>query len=171
MAREFERTLPVQLTVPELIERGYMLAQQNDRRSDIEGDKKEANEDFKKQLEIVGTEIWRLKRIVLQKAEPRPVKCREIRDYRRAVVEVVRLDTGELVESRVMTEAERQREIGEITEAEERPDIALLKAVGGDPNVIAAVEKIRPKKGSGIESVTFEVPGHDPVTLRQEGAE
>lgn len=28
-----------------------------------------------------------------------------------------------------------------------------------------AVEDLRPKKGSGIDSITFEVPGEDPVTL------
>lgn len=32
-------------------------------------------------------------------------------------------------------------------------------------DAIQAVEKMRPKKGSGIDSVTFETPGRDPVTL------
>ncbi len=114
MARTFERTLPVKLTVPELIERGYMLADQQVKAREIEAEKKTVADEYKASLETAGKEINRLTRIVHQKAEERPVKCRENRDYKRSVIEVVRLDTFEIVDSRVMTEAERQREIAEI---------------------------------------------------------
>lgn len=126
MARTFERTLPVKLTVPELVERGYMLADEQTKKRSIESAKKSANEDFKAKLETAEEEIARLTRIVHQKAEERPVKCREKRDYKRSVIEVIRLDTGEIVDSRVMTEAERQREIAEIDEPED--DVEELDA-------------------------------------------
>jgi hypothetical protein len=32
-------------------------------------------------------------------------------------------------------------------------------------SLFAKVEALRPKKGSGVDSVTFETPGHEPVTL------
>jgi hypothetical protein len=114
MAREFERTLPVPLSVSELIERGAMLASEQQKRDGLEIDKKAHADEIKRKIDAASKEITRLSHIVHDKAEDRPVRCRETRDYVRGVVEVIRLDTGELVESRVMSEHERQREIQEI---------------------------------------------------------
>lgn len=119
MPRMFERTLPVRLTQEELIERGWLLGEQRREQRSIEAEKKSANDDFKIRLETCGEESDRLARIVRDKAEPRPVQCYEKRDYKRGVVEVWRTDTGELVDSRVMSEHERQKAITDIDEAEE----------------------------------------------------
>jgi hypothetical protein len=43
--------------------------------------------------------------------------------------------------------------------------------VAADPKVRAAVEALRPKPGSGIESVTLSTPGREPVTLVAKGRE
>jgi len=108
MAKTFTRTLPVLLTDRELLDRGEALALERFARNHCDADRKAAAAGFKEQLEVFEAEIDRLAGIVREKAEPRPVECKNVRDLDRGVIEVTRLDTGEIVESRVMTEQERQ---------------------------------------------------------------
>jgi hypothetical protein len=108
MAKTHTRTLPVRLTQAELLERGKALALVRQDCNHIESDMKLTVRAFKDRIEIREAEIDRLAEIVDLEAEPRPVECRNVRDMNRGVIEVVRTDTGEIVESRVMTELERQ---------------------------------------------------------------
>ncbi len=111
MARIHERQLPVLLTAGELIERGWSLSEEQKKKQRLESDKKASADTFKRAIETVEEEVYRLAEIVHSKSEYRPVKVKETRDYKRGVIEFVRLDTGEIVEARTMTEAERQREL------------------------------------------------------------
>jgi hypothetical protein len=104
----FEQKLPVRLTHDELIERGNALALERQRYNELEMAAKNAAKKAKDDLAEIDAEIDRLAGIVRAKAEPRPVRCKTARDFERGVVETMRLDTGEIVDSRVMTEQERQ---------------------------------------------------------------
>lgn len=125
MPKTFTRTLPVRLTQAELLERGEALALERFARNHCDADRKATATAFKEQLEVFEAEIDRLAGIVREKAEPRPVECRSLRDQARGVVEVMRIDTAEIVESRVMTDLERQTRI---FEPDEEP---VQEAAGG----------------------------------------
>lgn len=120
--RTFERQLPVRLTQGELEERGWSLSEANKIRRRIDVEKADANDTFKTRIKTADEEIYRLSEIVHSKSEYRPVLCHEARDYKRGVIEIVRRDSGEIIETRVMTEAERQRELSMISEDEEQQD-------------------------------------------------
>lgn len=102
------RTLPVRLTEDELIARGDALARQHQVVRDEELVQKGEREAMKQRLADLESEQARLARIVRDKAEPRPVECRVVFDYAGNAVQVVREDTGEVIEARAMTDRERQ---------------------------------------------------------------
>lgn len=108
VARTTLETLPVRLTKSELLERGNSLALAREHYTRQRGEAKAAAAVAKADLEEIEGEVDRLAGIVRAKAEPRPVETRVVRDYERGVVDTVRLDTGELVRTRAMTEQERQ---------------------------------------------------------------
>lgn len=125
--KTFTRTLPVELTQAELLDRGEALALGRGSRNEWESDRKETAARYRERLDLLDAEIDRLAGIVREKAEPRPVECRSVRDIERGVVEVVRTDTGEIVESRVMTEMERQTRMfdpDEVPEPSQGDDVA-----------------------------------------------
>lgn len=124
MPKTFTRTLPVLLTDRELLDRGESLALERFARNHCDAQRKAAAAGFKEQLEVFEAEIDRLAGIVREKAEPRPVECRNVRDVARGVVEVMRIDTAEIVESRVMTDLERQTRIFEPDEQEPAQEAA-----------------------------------------------
>lgn len=140
MPRTFERQLPVRLTTAELEERGWSLAEERKKQRSLESAKKAAADDFKERLEANGEEIDRLAGIVHSKCEYRPVQCHEKRDYKRGVIEIVRRDTGEIVETRVMTDAERQRELREIDEEAEAVEQEMAPAASGDVTTTVTVD-------------------------------
>lgn len=111
MARTFERTLPVKLSTQELLDRGLSLALERKARVLRQEEGKREAAQAKAEIESHDAEIDRLAAILRDRAEPRPVQCRLQRDLARFVVETVRLDTGELVESRPMAEEERQTDL------------------------------------------------------------
>lgn len=61
--------------------------------------------------EPITARIGELKAQVTTKKEHRLVDCEESKDFKRNMVEVVRIDTGEVVDSRPMTPDERQEEL------------------------------------------------------------
>lgn len=56
-------------------------------------------------------EIARIGRILELGAEPRQVECDVLMNWEDGRIETVRLDTGEVVDSRAMNPEERQREM------------------------------------------------------------
>jgi hypothetical protein len=113
----------VDLTQLELIDRGHSLALERRDRNWLDGERKRVAADFKERIEVHDAEIDRLAEIVREKAEPRPVECKNVRDQERGVIEVTRLDTGEIVESRVMSEQERQVRMFEPDEDQVEPSL------------------------------------------------
>lgn len=64
--------------------------------------------DHKRGLKLLGERVECLRRDLRSGTEDRPVDCEEKVDERRGIVEVVRLDTGETIDSRAMSMQERQ---------------------------------------------------------------
>jgi DNA polymerase II small subunit/DNA polymerase delta subunit B len=123
--RTFERDLPVRLTREELEARGQMLALKVDERAEIEVEAKAEAAEYKAQMGDTDKEIRRLSRIVRDKSEPRPVECFEHLNFAGNEVQIVRRDTGEVVDTRAMTDADRQRNLEEV--ANERATLSRFE--------------------------------------------
>jgi len=105
------RMLSVKLTDVELLERGHRVAELWHEIRSEEDAKKQAAAESKRKLDALEEESYQLARQISSRSENRPVEVRRDIDYGRGVEEVMRLDTGEIVETRVLTPAERQVEL------------------------------------------------------------
>lgn len=94
--------LPVTLTDDELLHRGNTLAELLDKIDSLEQQKKDSAADFKNQIETKETEASELSMVIRQKTEIREVEVRERKDYTVRKIYMVRLDTGEIYDSRPM---------------------------------------------------------------------
>lgn len=103
------KKLPVLLTDEELRMRGAHLAAHLEELSDARHDAKRTAEAFKEQRSTLELEISRLKTVILQRSEMREVEILEEKDWLEKTVSTVRLDTGEVIETRPMTMEERNR--------------------------------------------------------------
>lgn len=101
------RMLPVCLNEVELLTKAALLSAKVQELATEEDDQKDAKAAMKKRLDDLNRDITDIAKIVREKAEPRPVEVHESKNYARRIVEVVRVDTGEVVDSRPMTEQER----------------------------------------------------------------
>ena len=105
------RTLPVLLTAEEMLDRGARAAHLDRREEEITAAANAAKSDYKHQLEAVVAERRLLQERIRSKQEHRDVSCEERHVYRTGKVVVVRCDTGEQIDERPMTDAERQTEL------------------------------------------------------------
>lgn len=107
--REFYKTLPVSLTREEVIAFGDELTSKMLEKSILEEEEKQRKEQHKAKMSSVEAEIARLAVVRRTRKEERQVLC-----YERRVgiaIEIVRLDTGEVVSERPMTDRERQEDL------------------------------------------------------------
>ena len=109
MRKVHSRQLWCELTFDEQIERGQALAKLCGRIGDEQT--RQANEKKRMKETLDGLEADRreLTAVVRDKKEMRDVECVATMDPARGLVEVHRTDTGELIETRRMTDEERQR--------------------------------------------------------------
>lgn len=107
------RNLPVKLTNDELIEFGRRLAQTNGDIHTEEDRQTQIKAELKAKLGAIESERSRLAGIVSAARENRDVPCDMVFNYSQLMVEVIRLDTKEVIETRRMTEAEQQRKLFE----------------------------------------------------------
>lgn len=105
------RKLTCILTEDDVLDRGRQLAQTEYDLAAIEREKKAANDEFKKQLDATSGKIVNLSRAIKNGEEERDVVCVVNDNWGNYKKEVVRTDTGEMIESYDMTEAERQRSL------------------------------------------------------------
>lgn len=168
--------LPCALTDAETLLRGNELARCQLELGKIEANKKANAADFKAQAEAIENRIARLARVVAEKEESRPVECRLEEDRNAATMKTVRVDTGEVVSSRPMTEAERQsRLFGGPTPAEAAEQLEIDKQVDevfSDPVLCEACkqpedlllahgepyDEMREKDGVTVTSHAFQPP-------------
>lgn len=99
-----ERELPVKLVVSELLERGEAMAECELQIDKHKAQRKAVNALISKQVD----ERAKLAHTIESGVETRMVLCKWIGDYAKNVWNLVRQDTGEHVDSRPMTAADRQ---------------------------------------------------------------
>ena len=120
------RTLPVALTTEEKINFGRHLAQLYADYQQVEVAKKEAAESFKHQLDRLDGRISYLAGVVRAGEEPRDVECVWRCLFETNSKELIRTDTGEVIETKAIEAAERQlllqiNQEAEATEAAKGP--------------------------------------------------
>jgi hypothetical protein len=101
--------LPVKLTDDEVAERADALARTLRELATADMNHKLAASKHRKQVKTLRDEIAELGREVESRKTERDVEVDDVPDYDCGVMERIRLDTGELVASRVMTPEERQQ--------------------------------------------------------------
>ena len=111
--REF-RDLPVPLSPDEIRVRGQDLAQKHRAYEAREEESKELRKGLADGLKLARREMMDLARVIRDRAEARPVECEWRRDDKAGVMNLVRLDLGEAVFSRPMTDEERQHKLAGI---------------------------------------------------------
>jgi hypothetical protein len=102
------RALKVNLTETELAERSARMAQLIREAGERELARKDADSRAKKVIAEIEATVSSLAIEVNEKAETRAVECRLRRDERMRTIEVIRLDTKEVIEIRPMTDEEAQ---------------------------------------------------------------
>lgn len=146
--KQFLRNLPVKLTITELAKKSADLAAAlrdlAAAKEDAGATKRGLADGIKRREETIA----RLAQHVHEKAEPREVDCHEELDLGSAIARVYRDDTGELVDSRPMTEAEIRSE-----RQAELPNISPDRRVG------KALDVIRDPDGTGTTTVTHGFAG------------
>ncbi len=104
----FYEELPCALDSQELVLKSKQLAQLLCDQANVELEKKEANATFKEQLDDIDKRMSALALEVRTGREYREVPCTERADYADNRVEIVRMDTGEVVRIRPLLQGERQ---------------------------------------------------------------
>lgn len=105
------RTLPVKLTEDERLARAKDAAAKVAEYAAIESQKKALTSELTAKMKELRSETQILSRAVQSGIEHQPVEVVERRNEDRYTIELVRMDTMEVVESRAMTPAERQAEL------------------------------------------------------------
>jgi len=107
----FSRQLSCQLTREEVEERARESAQLLERRDQFDDELKSAQKSGKARLTEMEAELRRLATEVRDRAVLRLTQCERRLDYDAGTVSEVRGDTGEFIQTRKMTEEEKQREL------------------------------------------------------------
>jgi HD-GYP domain-containing protein (c-di-GMP phosphodiesterase class II) len=128
MSTTITKMLPVKLTSEEFDAKAHELTVAMDSRKVLDSELQQVKDTFKSKIATADATVTSLHKIVRERAELRPVPCTEGKDYQRSRVDVVRLDTGEIVEWRPMTQGERQEQL--FADKDRDQDIAELEASG-----------------------------------------
>lgn len=103
--------LPCKLTATEKLLKSDQMAKVHAKIVELELEKKAAGASLKTSIDARKTELALLAREIETGEERRPVECRERPRYRDLMIDIIRLDTGEVVATRSMEPAERQKAI------------------------------------------------------------
>ncbi|MDX1934774.1 MAG: hypothetical protein SFU56_19425 [Capsulimonadales bacterium] len=102
------QNLPCKLTEDEVARAARESAQAVKERLNVEGEKKEANAEFKQRLEFYSNVVNKKSDMVRTGIEWRDVEVEYRFNYELGTVRVIRTDTGECIEDRPMSPNERQ---------------------------------------------------------------
>jgi hypothetical protein len=102
------RKLPVFLTDAELIQRGADLSSNMKKMKVMEDERVTENDKRKSDIKLVKEIVDKLVATIAERTEERDVQCDQIPYYASGMVEIVRCDTGEVIDKRPMTDSERQ---------------------------------------------------------------
>lgn len=118
---QYTRKLKVHLTDAEFEMRVKEAVATSQRKHEVESDKKSAMAEYKAQIADLDSQLGRLMNVLRDREEDRDVLCDEIPDRERKVTNIVRLDTGEIVETRSLALFDTAEETGK-NEPEEDDD-------------------------------------------------
>lgn len=107
--KTFTQKLPVQITPAEKLRFADLNAREVELSIVTESERKEVAAKYKAKIEGHSNEIKRLSRIISSGIEYREVECEKQFDWAKGIVQIVRLDTGEVVDERPMKPEEEQR--------------------------------------------------------------
>lgn len=131
MSKMETRSLPVKLSVDEYTARADELARQIGKFDEVESLRKSNQSDFKSQLELIEGKIKALSRVVRDRTEYREIRVFDQRNDVALTMDVIRDDTGEVVESRPLTKEELQPNLFKIEGAKKK---AKGSGEGGEGN-------------------------------------
>ena len=113
------RKLYCVLTQPEFNVRATEYATADQELDTLEAERKTVNEDYKDRIGGVNAKRGKLRRIVIERREPRDVQCTWHADWASKSMLLRRDDTGEVVQARTMTPEEVQSSF-EFTDGDKR---------------------------------------------------
>jgi hypothetical protein len=129
MDAEF-RQLPVKLTKNEVLTKGKLAAKADIALGELEDQKAEVTKDYAERIKLKRKELDQLAREIDTGTEVRPVKCTPVARWRDYMMDIVRDDTRETVESRPMTHAERQMALDLEEMGDREPDEMEGEVIG-----------------------------------------
>lgn len=130
MKQKYVEYLKCDLTDAEIADAARELARANNRKGSIESQKKEVDAQLKAEIAAQESVISRLSALIESGHEYRNIDCRvELDTPEPGRKTVVRLDTGEIVNVKPMTDADRQMVIDLQTEAEAAEEKAREEAI------------------------------------------
>lgn len=109
--KPLERFLDVILTDEEIAKRSREMSSLVIDRRRIKAKAKADAENYAAQIKLLDQKIESEATVIEDGKEIRKVECKEVLSADRAFVDLIRLDTGEIVESRPVTDADRQQEL------------------------------------------------------------
>jgi hypothetical protein len=109
------RELKCRLTEEQLNERRDRLAEQVAELAGLEAKRKDVASDFKLRIEEIEESMSNVAREIRDRSEYREVEVTTHRDYEAKVEQVVRVDTGEIIATRVLEPREMQGELRMMT--------------------------------------------------------
>jgi len=116
------RNVPVTLTQDEFEQRAAELAAVNQELEALDRNRKAAASGFKGQIEKAQGRLSKLVLIVAKRAEYRDVNCSQRINPDAKIVEIVRSDTGEIVDTRALTSQDLQDSLIFLNEQADRPE-------------------------------------------------
>lgn len=150
MAR-MTRKLPCPLEDKDILDRADRLAHLHTAIADVESRRAEANKAFKEEADLHAANAKVLAKEIRERSVERDVEVVENRDDRRFVVEWIRQDTLECVESRKMTDDEivhaKQGKLP-LDKAPAKPKLVPATPDGGGPEYADEDEKPKAEKKS-----------------------
>jgi len=106
-----ERELPVPLTEEELAAYRDVLAEAAIAEQELLDTKAEISKDYNEQIKAERVVIADKASCIKSRSQQRWVECEEHHDFKTFVVSIVRMDSGEIISTRPMSEGERQTPI------------------------------------------------------------
>lgn len=106
--KKFNQQLPCKLTDKEILDAADKMAEAERQLTETEESLKTVKAQFKAQTEQAQAEVARYANLIRSKTEFRMIECEKFMNYEAGVITETRLDTGEKLGEREMTEAEKQ---------------------------------------------------------------
>jgi hypothetical protein len=142
-----ERLLPVDLTKEELHFRALRLAEISKKIDELDERKRSQNQELYRERKDLQAERMALTGVVNTKREVREVKVKEKPDFDRNCIEVIRVDTGEVVDTHPMRAVDRQAEIPGLDGGN-----VVHMAAPSTKDVAPAPRKRKPRKAPGTNN-------------------